>query len=525
MKKNTFPFVQLSTKNSQCNQKINNCFFTLVFLFVCLTTVESQTHTFATFSPGTVTSSTQGVSTTMDVSALTEDYLYFDVSAEFIGTGNVAWSESLQVELSNGGSIIHKILSNPTSGANANSNATTLHWTGVFERKYKGGNNLVVRFIDNYDDVDGPYSSSITNVDVTISQPFMANKFTGFSPGTLTSGTTGVSTALATNSLSGDYLFYNVSADFVGTGNVAWSNSIQMEINDGGTIVYSDLVNASSGSQDNPNAVTLHWNGVLNKNYIGGGNLTVRFFDNYNDASGPYTSNITNVNVTIAKEAIPHTFTTFSPGTITSNTQGVSTPVTTTGLTEDYLFYNISADFIGTGNVAWSNSLQMEINDGGTIIYSDLALASFGSQNNPDAITLHWTGTLDRIYTGGGNLNIKFFDAYHDASGPYTSNITNVNATISQRSDNSTLSIQKIDLGSITTYPNPTKKVIYLSNPQAVNLKQADLYDKSGKLIKSFDLSVLSTEKGLDISNLDTASYILIIKSNKGNTIRKIVKN
>ncbi|MCB9356931.1 MAG: T9SS type A sorting domain-containing protein [Lewinellaceae bacterium] len=406
----------------------------IMAVLICVGIADStraQSHTFATFSPGTVTSNTAGVSTALSTAGVTGDYLYFEITADFVGTGNVAWSNSMNVEISNGASVIYKDVSHATSGAMPNPNATTLYWTGVLQREYVGGGNLTVRFWDDYHDASGPYTSSVTNVVVTIHQPSMPHAFAAFSPGTVTSNTPGVSTALNTSGISGDYLFFEITANFVGTGNVAWSNTMNVEISDGASVIYKDVSRATSGAMLNPNATTLHWTGVLNKKYTGG-NLTVRFWDDYHDASGPYTSSITNVNVTIYKIAQPHVFATFSPGTVTSNTPGVSTALSTAGVTGDYLFFEVTANFVGTGNVAWSNTMNVEISNGASVIYKDVSRATSGAMPNPNATTLYWTGVLNREYVGGGNLTVRFWDDYHDASGPYTSSITNVIVRISE---------------------------------------------------------------------------------------------
>ena len=111
-----------------------------------------------------------------------------------------------------------------------------------------------------------------------------------------------------------EYLFFVVTADFAGTGgSPAFSNTMELELSNGGSTIYKEGDFANSGTMNNSNATTLKWSGMMLLPYTGG-NLTARFYDEYTDGSGPYTSNMTNVSIKIYKVAVCNTLPTINPG-------------------------------------------------------------------------------------------------------------------------------------------------------------------------------------------------------------------
>ncbi len=431
----------------------------IALYFIFGITAQAQSHTFSTYSVGTVTSGTSGVSTSLSTSGLTEDYLFYIVTADYVGSGaSPAFSNTMNLELSNGSSTMHKSISHANTGALNNSNSTTLTWTGIMSHKYIGGGNLTARFYDDYN-TSGPYTSSVTNIVITIYEATTPHVFSTYSAGTVTSGTSGVSTSLNTSGLTQDYLFYVVTADYVGSGaSPAFSNTMNLELSNGSSTMHKSISHANTGGLNNSNSTTLTWTGIMSHKYTGGGNLTARFYDDYN-TSGPYTSSVTNIVVTIYKATTPNAFSTYSAGTVTSGTTGVSTSLSTSGLTEDYLFYVVSADYVGSGgSPAFSNTMNLELSNGGSTIYKPISHANTGTLNNSNSTTLTWTGVLNQTYTGGGNLTARFYDDYN-TSGPYTSSVTNVVVRIYEVSE-TTL---PVDLVSFEAQFNAYKEQVELN--------------------------------------------------------------
>ena len=80
------------------------------------------------------------------------------------------------------------------------------------------------------------------------------------------------------------------------------------------------------------------------------------------------------------------------------------------------------------------------------------------------------------------------------------------------------------DVSTIVLYPNPAKAVVNISNPQAIPLENATIYDVTGRLVKSFDLRDMGTEKTLDIATLASATYVVIIQSENGTLTKQLIK-
>ena len=76
----------------------------------------------------------------------------------------------------------------------------------------------------------------------------------------------------------------------------------------------------------------------------------------------------------------------------------------------------------------------------------------------------------------------------------------------------------KPNLENITIYPNPVSNYLYIDFDKSKKLFYT-IYDISGKLI--FDKKIIT--QNIDVSTLDKGIYILEIKDEEGNSIRKKV--
>lgn len=76
-------------------------------------------------------------------------------------------------------------------------------------------------------------------------------------------------------------------------------------------------------------------------------------------------------------------------------------------------------------------------------------------------------------------------------------------------------------LERITVFPNPANQFITISNKNNVVVINAIMYDITGRIVKQFDLSQMTTEKTLDISELASANYLLEIN---GTTTSKLIR-
>lgn len=81
-----------------------------------------------------------------------------------------------------------------------------------------------------------------------------------------------------------------------------------------------------------------------------------------------------------------------------------------------------------------------------------------------------------------------------------------------------------IDLSTVVLYPNPTKALVNISNPQQIALKQLAIYDLTGRLVKSFNLSKMGSETSLDVSTMASASYLVVIEGEGILLTKQLVK-
>ena len=82
----------------------------------------------------------------------------------------------------------------------------------------------------------------------------------------------------------------------------------------------------------------------------------------------------------------------------------------------------------------------------------------------------------------------------------------------------------KFDISTIIMYPNPAQAIVNISNPQAIPLENATIYDVTGRLVKTFDLRGMGTEKALDIATLASATYVVVIQSESGTLTKQLIK-
>ncbi|MFK5983462.1 MAG: HYR domain-containing protein, partial [Flavobacteriaceae bacterium] len=82
----------------------------------------------------------------------------------------------------------------------------------------------------------------------------------------------------------------------------------------------------------------------------------------------------------------------------------------------------------------------------------------------------------------------------------------------------------ELNLGSIVMYPNPAQDFVILSNPQSIALQQATIYDLTGRVIMDVSLENMGVKKQINFSNLSSAIYLVVIESDHGRIIKRIVK-
>ena len=87
-----------------------------------------------------------------------------------------------------------------------------------------------------------------------------------------------------------------------------------------------------------------------------------------------------------------------------------------------------------------------------------------------------------------------------------------------------TVGSSESDLNKIAIFPNPVQNQVYIANPRDSQLNWIELYDLSGRLVKKVNLQDMDSEISIDISELATASYLMVIRSDDGVLTKQMIK-
>jgi len=87
------------------------------------------------------------------------------------------------------------------------------------------------------------------------------------------------------------------------------------------------------------------------------------------------------------------------------------------------------------------------------------------------------------------------------------------------------LGIQSYDMKSLTMYPNPARTTVTIANPTALGIIQVNIFDLQGRLLYSMTPQNIYADVEVNISGLETGTYMVNIKNNKGGEIfKKLLK-
>ena len=87
---------------------------------------------------------------------------------------------------------------------------------------------------------------------------------------------------------------------------------------------------------------------------------------------------------------------------------------------------------------------------------------------------------------------------------------------------NGTLSVRdEILSAALSLYPNPTSEVLNIKKLQNVNLSNASIFDVTGRLLSSIDLTQTISEKSIPLNNISTGLYFIRITDDQGGIIAK----
>ena len=103
----------------------------------------------------------------------------------------------------------------------------------------------------------------------------------------------------------------------------------------------------------------------------------------------------------------------------------------------------------------------------------------------------------------------------------YENEMTSVSAvnTIVIEANNESINENTI---SLNLYPNPAGDVLFLATE--MNVKEIAIYDIYGRTV-SQQVNMTTRQQVIDVANLETGIYFINIKTDKGNIVRRFIKN
>jgi hypothetical protein len=175
------------------------------------------------------------------------------------------------------------------------------------------------------------------------------------------------------------------------------------------------------------------------------------------------------------------------------------------------LSLNDEGNLVGIGGIP-NNSrtygILYEYNNGNWIQFGDKILADNLSDNLGETLALSGSGEVALLASPGSDYNGPFSGQARAYSLPLILNNETFNPA----------------LASIYLSPNPASITITIHNPKGIKLDIISIYDSKGQLLKTIEISNNNVKTVLDISYLPTASYFLVLESEKGKLIKSILK-
>lgn len=147
-------------------------------------------------------------------------------------------------------------------------------------------------------------------------------------------------------------------------------------------------------------------------------------------------------------------------------------------------------------------------------------LTSIGSES------FAWCHPLENVYIHAANpptINVNSFNGLtlgdinlnvpSDSSSSYSS------ASVWQDFNLGVLSVYSKQLKSVKLYPNPVQEKLHVQLRQNTSLNYLEVYSVNGQLMLKSD------SKDIDVSLLENGQYLILIETDQGRFIQKVIKN
>ena len=213
------------------------------------------------------------------------------------------------------------------------------------------------------------------------------------------------------------------------------------------------------------------------------------------------SSTIAGVNVAIASETANVGNTVF--GVLLSSTGAILAQSSNTVLVAGDL--NTIKTFTFPTPIAIAANQQIHVGLGQT---ANAAAGYFplGSYVNPNLTTVYNTSALT-----GGALTLL------------TTNLGQLGLAALFSGSCALLGTDSFTTSSISVYPNPVRDLVTLEGSNDSNIQSYQIADLNGRIVKSGD-SVNTNSTQVNMSDLQSGVYMMTINSDKGSTVKKIIK-
>ncbi|AFL79585.1 regulatory P domain of subtilisin-like proprotein convertases [Aequorivita sublithincola DSM 14238] len=84
--------------------------------------------------------------------------------------------------------------------------------------------------------------------------------------------------------------------------------------------------------------------------------------------------------------------------------------------------------------------------------------------------------------------------------------------------------VDSFDYNSLSLLPNPAKDKVVLVNSQNLQLEKLSIYDIRGRLITTINLENMTSQEDIDVSQLESATYFIMIQGKEGQITKRLIK-
>jgi predicted extracellular nuclease len=77
---------------------------------------------------------------------------------------------------------------------------------------------------------------------------------------------------------------------------------------------------------------------------------------------------------------------------------------------------------------------------------------------------------------------------------------------------------------SVSLYPNPATNKVIIAKHQSISLTEVVIYDVTGRMINTIDLSKMGQEETIDVSSLEAGIYLFQIKGENTSMVKQLIK-